>query len=91
MINWLCEISSLYFSFCRHYLLFGLFQLFERVLAQYDKLRKRGAFLEQFRKEKMFLENFDELDNSRAVVQELADEYKAAARPDYLSLGNRQV
>ncbi|KAJ1528441.1 hypothetical protein ONE63_006853 [Megalurothrips usitatus] len=65
--------------------------LFERVLQQYDKLRKREAFLEQFRKEKMFEENLDELDNSREVVQELVDEYKAAARPDYLTWGNRQA
>lgn len=63
--------------------------LFERVLQQYDKLRKREAFLEQFRKEKMFEDNLDELDNSREVVQELVDEYKAAARPDYLTWGNR--
>ncbi|KAK3926663.1 Tubulin gamma-2 chain [Frankliniella fusca] len=65
--------------------------LFERVLQQYDKLRKREAFLEQFRKEKMFEDNLDELDHSREVVQELVDEYKAAARPDYLTWGNRQV
>ncbi|XP_034238893.1 tubulin gamma-1 chain [Thrips palmi] len=65
--------------------------LFERVLQQYDKLRKREAFLEQFRKEKMFEDSLDELDNSREAIQELIDEYKAAARPDYLTWGNRQV
>lgn len=68
-----------------------IFQLFERVLQQYDKLRKREAFLEQFRKEKMFEDNLDELDSSREVVQELVDEYKAAARPDYLTWGSRQA
>ncbi|KAF4523606.1 hypothetical protein B566_EDAN014580 [Ephemera danica] len=61
--------------------------LFERALAQFDKLRKREAFLEQFRKEPMFLDNLDELDNSREVVQELVDEYHAAATPDYLNWG----
>lgn len=65
--------------------------LFERVLQQYDKLRRREAFLEQFRKEKMFEENLDELDSSREVVQELVDEYKAAARPDYLTWGSQKV
>lgn len=58
-------------------------QLFDRALMQYDKLRKREAFLEQFRKEAMFQENLDELDISRQVVQDLIDEYVAATREDY--------
>lgn len=61
--------------------------LFERTLHQYDKLRKREAFLEQFRKEAMFAESLDELDSSREVVQQLVDEYKAATTLDYLSWG----
>ncbi|KAG5330221.1 TBG1 protein, partial [Acromyrmex heyeri] len=59
--------------------------LFDRALQQYDKLRKREAFLEQFRKEKMFEDNLDELDNSREVVDCLVKEYQAATRVDYLS------
>jgi tubulin gamma len=66
-------------------------QLFDRALQQYDKLRKREAFLEQFRKESMFKDNLEELDHSREVVQELVDEYQAATRPDYLSWGTDQV
>jgi len=65
--------------------------LFDRALQQYDKLRKREAFLEQFRKETMFKDNLEELDHSREVVQELVDEYQAATRPDYLSWGMDQV
>lgn len=65
-------------------------QLFERTCHQYDKLRKREAFLEQFRKEDMFKENFDELDDSRKIVQELIDEYHAATRPDYISWGTQE-
>ncbi|XP_023581031.1 tubulin gamma-1 chain [Trichechus manatus latirostris] len=64
--------------------------LFERTCRQYDKLRKREAFLEQFRKEDIFKENFDELDTSREVVQELIDEYHAATRPDYISWGTQE-
>ena len=64
-------------------------QLFERTCRQYDKLRKREAFLEQFRKEDIFKDNFDELDNSREVVQQLVDEYSAATRPDYISWGTQ--
>uniref|UniRef100_A0A1B6MUZ4 Tubulin gamma chain n=2 Tax=Graphocephala atropunctata TaxID=36148 RepID=A0A1B6MUZ4_9HEMI len=59
--------------------------LFDRALQQYDKLRKREAFLEQFRKESMFKDNLDELDHSREVVQELVDEYFAATKSDYLT------
>ena len=70
--------------------LFCFSQLFERTCKQYDKLRKREAFLEQFRKEEMFKENFDELDNSREVVQQLIDEYSAATRPDYISWGSQE-
>lgn len=66
------------------------FQLFERTLKQYDKLRKREAFLEQFRKESMFANSLDELDSSREVVQQLVDEYVAATTPDYLSWGLSQ-
>lgn len=66
-------------------------QLFERAMNQYDKLRKREAFLEQFRKEQMFEDNLDELDNSRNVVQELVDEYRAAAGPDYLNWGKKDT
>ncbi|KAI5720185.1 hypothetical protein M8J77_003118 [Diaphorina citri] len=62
-------------------------KLFDRCLSQYDKLRKREAFLEQFRKEEMFLESLDELDDSRREVDELVQEYCAATRPDYLSWG----
>lgn len=58
--------------------------LFERVLSQYDKLRKRGAFLDQFRKEEMFKDDLHELDDSRDVVDSLVQEYEAATRPDYL-------
>lgn len=61
--------------------------LFERCLSQYDKLRKREAFLEQFRKEEMFMDSLDELDDSRREVDELVKEYCAATRPDYLSWG----
>lgn len=59
--------------------------LFERALSQYDKLRKRGAFLDQFKKEEMFRENLNELDDSRDVVDSLVQEYEAATNADYLN------
>merc|ERR1719458_85024 len=64
--------------------------LFERVLRDYDKLRTREAFIDQFRKYPMFQDNLDELDDSREVVQQLVEEYGAARRADYLSWGMNQ-
>jgi len=37
------------------------------MLDQYDRLRKRNAFLEQYKKEKMFENGFEEFDDSRHV------------------------
>ncbi|XP_042897241.1 tubulin gamma-1 chain isoform X1 [Parasteatoda tepidariorum] len=65
--------------------------LFERTLKQYDKLRKREAFLDQFRKEAMFQDNLDELDDSRETVQQLINEYVAATKKDYLTWGMEQT
>jgi len=61
--------------------------LFERALRDYDKLRKREAFIDQFKKEDMFSDNLDEFDDSREVVQQLVDEYHAARKENYLSWG----
>jgi tubulin gamma len=40
-------------------------QLFGRIINQYDKLRKRNAFLDQYRKEPMFENGLEEFDSSR--------------------------
>lgn len=61
----------------------GISSLFQRALVQYDKLRKRGAFLDQFKKEEMFKENLNELDDSRDVLDQLVQEYEAATTKDY--------
>ncbi|OPL33178.1 tubulin chain gamma-1, partial [Mytilus galloprovincialis] len=66
-------------------------QLFERTLNQFDKLRKREAFMDQFKKESIFKDNLDEFDNSREVIQQLVDEYQAATKPDYLAWGTQQA
>lgn len=80
----------------RHFIVITTFidlfvKLFERTLHQYDKLRKREAFMDQFKKEAIFKDNLDEFDNSREVIQQLVDEYHAATKPDYLSWGTQQV
>lgn len=39
--------------------------LLKRTLDQFDRLRKRNAFLEQYRREVIFMDNLDEFDSSR--------------------------
>lgn len=58
--------------------------LFARTVKQYDKLRKRNAFLESYRKERLFAGSLDEFDSSREAVQELIDEYQAAECDNYI-------
>ncbi|RSH82342.1 gamma-tubulin [Apiotrichum porosum] len=59
--------------------------LFKRMIDQYDRLRKRNAFLEQYKKEDMFANGLEEFDDSRRVVAELADEYRACESEGYIN------
>ena len=58
--------------------------LFKRIVSQYDKMRKRNAYLESYKKEPAFAEGLGEFDESRAVVQDLIDEYEEAEKESYL-------
>ncbi|KAK2744143.1 gamma-tubulin [Myotisia sp. PD_48] len=64
--------------------------LFRRIVSQYDRLRKRNAFLEQYKKEAPFAEGLGEFDEAREVVMDLVAEYEAAERPDYLDAGGEE-
>ena len=57
-------------------------ELFSGSLSQYDRIRKRNAFLDNYRKEAMFSDDLSEFDSSRDVVQNLVDEYRACERKD---------
>jgi tubulin gamma len=59
-------------------------ELFDRLLGQYDKIRRRNAFLDNYRREPMFKDNLDEFDSARETVQCLVDEYRACERKDYV-------
>ncbi|XP_068144661.1 tubulin gamma-2 chain [Drosophila tropicalis] len=61
----------------------GISSLFNRALAQYDKLRKRNAFLDQFRRHEMFKDDLSELDLARDTVDYLVQEYEAATQINY--------
>ena len=63
-------------------------ELFERLLKQYDRIKSRNAFLDNFRREEVFQDSMmEEFDHSREVVQSLMDEYRACERPDYINFG----
>lgn len=64
--------------------------VFEKNCRLFDKLRKREAFLENYKKEEIFKDNFDELDASREVVQQLIEEYQAATKANYIMWGTQQ-
>lgn len=44
-----------------------MLQLFKRMLDQFDRLKKRNAFLEQYKKERMFENGLEEFDDARYV------------------------
>ncbi|GJE86800.1 gamma tubulin [Phanerochaete sordida] len=61
--------------------------LFKRMIDQFDRLRKRNAFMEQYKKEKMFENGLEEFDDARATAEELLKEYKACESADYITYG----
>ncbi|PQM34903.1 tubulin gamma-1 chain [Prunus yedoensis var. nudiflora] len=62
--------------------------LFSKCLSQYLMLRKKQAFLDNYRKFPMFAENdLSEFDESREILQSLVEEYKACESPDYIKWG----
>ncbi|KAK7253901.1 tubulin gamma 1 [Aureococcus anophagefferens] len=63
-------------------------QLFAKTVTAYDRIRKRNAFMENYRREPMFADNLDEFDDARDVVTDLRDEYAAAETDDYVDWGS---
>lgn len=53
-------------------------------MAQYDRLRKRNAFLEQYKREPIFANDLSEFDDTRQEVADLIAEYEAAESASYL-------
>jgi len=62
--------------------------LFERGMKQYDRLRKRGAFIKNYTENEGFDFEEAEFDDCRVVVKDLIDEYKASERKDYVEWGS---
>ncbi len=58
--------------------------LFKRIVLQYDKMRKRNAYLEGYKKEAMFADGLGEFDEARAVVMDLIADYEEAELETYI-------
>mmetsp|Transcript_7421 Transcript_7421/g.11615 ORF Transcript_7421/g.11615 Transcript_7421/m.11615 type:complete len:87 (+) Transcript_7421:1116-1376(+) len=61
--------------------------LFKQFLDQYKILSKRQAFMDQFKKTKLFADSLDEFNDAEEVVRGLVEEYQAAESPDYIEWG----
>ena len=59
-------------------------------MKQYDNMRKRNAFLDWYKKFKMFSDTLEEFDSCREVVAGLVEEYKASATKNYLEWGEEK-
>lgn len=51
--------------------------LFQRTLDQFERLMRRQAFLDQYKKQPMFEDNLDEFDDAREVLKSVIREYKS--------------
>ena len=63
----------------------GIASMFKRTADQYDRLRKRNAFLDMYKREAMFSSDLSEFDEARETVAELMSEYRAAEKDDYIA------
>eukprot|EP00899_Mesostigma_viride_P027786 jgi/Mesvir1/8192/Mv12488-RA.1 len=61
--------------------------LFGRALSQYDKLRRKKAFIDNYQKHPMFADDLSEFDDAREIVASLEEEYQACESPDYIKWG----
>ena len=59
-------------------------EIFIQIKDQYETLRKRNAFINNYKPYSLFDEGFSEFDESREVVADLIGEYKSAEKSNYL-------
>lgn len=65
----------------------SIYTLFERITEQYEKLRRRNAFMDGYKK---FSDMVEEFESSRDCVEDMINEYKAAEKSDYLDWGTQE-
>lgn len=54
-------------------------------MGQYDGMRRRNAFIENYKRTAPFADNLNEFDEAREVMQDLIAEYEAAEDANYLN------
>lgn len=57
--------------------------LFKKTIEQFDKLRKRNAFIDQYKRHAPFAESLEEFDSARESLQQLTAEYEACESIDF--------
>eukprot|EP00484_Ammonia_sp_Unknown_P031068 CAMPEP_0197030650 /NCGR_PEP_ID=MMETSP1384-20130603/9839_1 /TAXON_ID=29189 /ORGANISM="Ammonia sp." /LENGTH=488 /DNA_ID=CAMNT_0042460037 /DNA_START=251 /DNA_END=1717 /DNA_ORIENTATION=- len=65
-------------------------QLFVRILKSYNMLRKRNAFLNQYKETSIFEKDFAEFDDASECITNLIEEYRAIQTNDYVNWGLKQ-
>jgi tubulin gamma len=60
--------------------------LFKRAIDEFDKLRNRGAFLNQYKSQPGF--ELEEFDDAKQVIESLSDEYLAMESENYVNWGS---
>ena len=58
--------------------------MFRRGTEQFDRLRKRNAFLDQYRRHEIFADNLEMFNETRSAVGSIMDEYALIENPEYL-------
>ena len=59
-------------------------QLFSKIIKNYEGMRAKNAFIDQYKKEKMFEKSLDEFDDAKEVGEYLIEEYKSAEKSDFI-------
>ena len=62
--------------------------LLKILLDQYQKIKTKNAFLDNYKKEDLFKENLDEFKDSVETVQKVVEEYNLSERVEYLDYGD---
>jgi hypothetical protein len=61
--------------------------LFKVIVSKYKLMRRRGAFLDNYRAFKIFNSNLEEFDQAEEAAQKLIAEYEASEKEDYINWG----
>eukprot|EP00917_Polyrhabdina_sp_WS-2016_P032052 GHVP01068414.1.p1 GENE.GHVP01068414.1~~GHVP01068414.1.p1 ORF type:complete len:446 (+),score=88.06 GHVP01068414.1:155-1492(+) len=61
----------------------GIGSVFTKMCGKFDRLKKRNAFLEMYKREEVFSDSLAEFDEAREIVQKQIDEYSSCELENY--------